>query len=241
MRKTLFISFLSLSLFSCAAPGKGAERIVANNNDIYITKQHDYIAQKGSLEIKQYKTMYTSTAVNMRISASAKSKIIKVLDCNTKVELIQKVDTWACVYQNGEYGYIKYKYLSNTKTETEDRNRWGIELAPDELELLAKILFREANLEPYNGQAAVVEVIFNRMSDGTWGSTLYEVLSAPGQFVSWKTRDGAVPTENNYQVIQDVLDGKTSVLSKEYLYFSMGGHASHKGMINIGNHQFCKS
>lgn len=239
MKKIVLMPLVTLALLRCVAPSEGAD---IEHNKIEYVEQHDNIAQMKSTNLlNTRKTMYSNTSVNMRVSSSTESDIIKTLDCNAKVEVIRKVDSWAYIVHGGEYGFIKYKYLSTYKTEIKDMNRWGIELTPDELDLLAKILFREANLEPYNGQVAVVEVIFNRIVNGTWGSTLYEVLSAPGQFVSWKTRDGAVPTENNYQVIQDVLDGKTSVLSKEYLYFSMGDHASHKGMINIGNHQFCKS
>ena len=38
-----------------------------------------------------------------------------------------------------------------------------------------------------------------------------------------------------------VLNGETNILSNDYLYFSVGGHASHSSMVRVGAHQFCKT
>lgn len=72
-------------------------------------------------------------------------------------------------------------------------NRWHITLSPDEMELLARIVWLESQGEPVEGQQAVVEVVFNRMRSEVYPDTLYEVLSQknPVQFCSFKNRDRA--------------------------------------------------
>ena len=184
---------------------------------------------------------YTNTTVNMREGNSTNTDVIITLNPNVMITEHKISDGWSYVcLEEDTYGYIKSEYLSDKLTPISKLNRWGIDLSDDEINLLARIVFLEANLEPYKGQVAVVECVFNRMKNGYWGDSLYEVLSASGQFVSWKNRNLAKPTSKNYQAIYDVLNGKTNVLDIRYLYFSRGGHASHQGMIKIENHQFCK-
>lgn len=119
-------------------------------------------------------------------------------------------------------------------------NRWDIALTEEEIHLLAKIVWLESRGEPMEGQQAVVEVILNRMASEQYPNTLYEVLSQgnPVQFCSWKNRDSAVPSEKEYQSIQEVLDGKTELLRNDTLYFStfpLTDQVEKK----IGGHYFC--
>lgn len=119
-------------------------------------------------------------------------------------------------------------------------NRWDITLTQEEIDLLAKIVWLESRGEPVEGQEAVVEVIFNRMTSGKFPTTVYEVLSQgnPVQFCSWKNRDHAEPTEKEYQSIQNVLDGKTSILRNDTLYFSTEPLTPRIDR-QIGGHSFC--
>lgn len=123
---------------------------------------------------------------------------------------------------------------------TAAQNRWDITLTQDEIDLLAKIVWLESRGEPVEGQEAVVEVIFNRMTSGKFPTTVYEVLSQgnPVQFCSWKNRDYAEPTEKEYQSIQNVLDGKTSILRNDTLYFSTEPLTPRIDR-QIGGHSFC--
>lgn len=119
-------------------------------------------------------------------------------------------------------------------------NRWNITLTQEERELLARIVWLEAQGEPVEGQQAVVEVVFNRMASNLYPDTLYDVLSQsnPVQFCSWKNREGAVPTAKEYQSIEDVLEGKTALLRNDTMYFStfpLTDHVERK----IGGHYFC--
>lgn len=120
------------------------------------------------------------------------------------------------------------------------KNRWNITLTADEIDLLARIVWLEANGEPVQGQQAVVEVIFNRMASDLYPNTLYDVLSQknPVQFCSWKNRNRAVPTDKEYQSIHQVLDGNTSILRNDTLYFSTKPLTANTD-IRIGGHSFC--
>ena len=119
-------------------------------------------------------------------------------------------------------------------------NRWGITLTEDETELLARIVWLEANGEPVEGQEAVVEVIFNRMASELFPDTLYDVLSQknPVQFCSWKNREKAKPTEKEYESIRQVLYGNTQILRNDTLYFSTEPLTPNVD-VRIGGHSFC--
>ena len=119
-------------------------------------------------------------------------------------------------------------------------NRWHITLSPDEMELLARIVWLESQGEPVEGQQAVVEVVFNRMRSDVYPDTLYEVLSQknPVQFCSFKNRDRAKPTQKEYDSIQQVLDGKTRILRDDTMYFSTFPLTEHVE-VKIGGHYFC--
>lgn len=126
------------------------------------------------------------------------------------------------------------------ETEVTYENRWGIQLTEEEIELLAKILWVEARGESEAGQEAVVEVIFNRMVSEDFPNTLYDVLSQknPTQFASWKLRDTAEPTEKEYTSIYEVMNGNTSIVKNDTVYFATKKLTRNLD-IKIGDHYFC--
>ena len=60
--------------------------------------------------------------------------------------------------------------------------RTPMTMTDEELYLFATVIYTEAGDQGYEGMLAVANVILNRMEDGYWGTTLEEVLFAPGQF-----------------------------------------------------------
>lgn len=54
----------------------------------------------------------------------------------------------------------------------------------DDSYLLACLVSMEAGYEPYEGQLAVANVVLNRLRSGYYGSTISDVIYAPGQFPS---------------------------------------------------------
>lgn len=125
------------------------------------------------------------------------------------------------------------------KVKKQPMNRWNISLSQDEINLLANIVWLESRGESEIGQKAVCEVILNRMKHTNFEGTLYEILSARNQFSSWGSRNNAHPTDETYKIVKQVLNGKTQILSKDYVYFSTSPR-NNKGTVKIGNHYFCK-
>ena len=144
----------------------------------------------------------------------------------------EKVETDTEIFSGAEREIeTETEIETGTEIETESEevietveyeNRWGISLTEEEIDLLARIVWLEANGEPVEGQEAVVEVVFNRMASDLYPDTLYDVLSQgnPVQFVSWKNRDKAQPTEKEYDSIYNVLSGNTNLLRNDTMNFS---------------------
>lgn len=180
---------------------------------------------------------YANTYVNFRTGPNMDFEIIQTLRPNTAVACIGYEDEWTYVLYGEQYGYIKSEYLSDVELSMSELNRWGIELTQEEIELLAKIVWKEARGEQQTGREAVVEVVFNRMVSDLFGGDLYSVLSSKGQFSSWSGKDSAAPTENEYKAVKDVLHGCTYILNQDYVYFSTG-KSNGRDFIQIGNHWF---
>lgn len=92
-----------------------------------------------------------------------------------------------------------------------------------EREMLARLVYLEANTESLECQKAIVSVIFNRLESGYWGDSLQSVVYAPNQFSPanyiWQT----TPTETNYQAVDEVLKFGTTI-SQYVLYFRANYH-----------------
>ena len=88
--------------------------------------------------------------------------------------------------------------------------------------MFATVIQTEAGDQGYEGMLAVANVILNRMENSTWGTTLEQVLFAPGQFA------GASPElieraqnkgikEMCYDAAREALAGRNNIGS--YLFF----------------------
>ncbi|MBQ6196299.1 MAG: cell wall hydrolase [Lachnospiraceae bacterium] len=91
------------------------------------------------------------------------------------------------------------------------------------LELLASILECECGSQPYDAQVAVANVIFNRILDPRWQTTLYDVIMGKGQFtpvdngtLAISLAKGARATCVN--IARDCFNGARS-LDRRWMYF----------------------
>jgi len=120
-------------------------------------------------------------------------------------------------------------------------NRAPMEFTDEELYLMSVVIAMEALSESYEGKVAVANVIINRILDGYWGTTLHEVIYAPGQFSGansgrveqfWnladeECRQAAVHAAAGYNNIDDYLffiSLRKADYSKYYKYYVLGGH-----------------
>ena len=97
----------------------------------------------------------------------------------------------------------------------------AIEMSSMDRELIARMAWREGGTCSVECQAAIVSVAINRINNGYWGSSLKEVINAPGQFHVAPLMDYTTPQETSYQAVDLVL--KDGVTLPEYvMYFNMG-------------------
>lgn len=113
-------------------------------------------------------------------------------------------------------------------------------LTEEEKELIYRITFREAGNQCEEGQRAVMEVILNRVLSESFPDTVYDVLSASGQFSTWKKRN-EVSQENIEKMAQvfDVLyNSEETILTKDYVYFDGVQHSYAYNYVKIQGHWF---
>ena len=119
----------------------------------------------------------------------------------------------------------------------ENKNYPEIDLTAEERELLARVIWVEAQGECAEGQQAVAEVVFNRMLSDQFGDTLNDVIYGEDQFRSVPYLEDAKPMQAQYQAIDRALYGD-SILPKNVYYFAT--YATNTNVYKqIGNHIFC--
>lgn len=95
-------------------------------------------------------------------------------------------------------------------------------MTEEELYLFATVIYTEAIDQSYEGMVAVANVILNRMEDGYWGTTLEEVLFAPGQFAGasdyliQRAQSRGIP-DICYRAANDALNGRNNI--GDYMFF----------------------
>lgn len=119
------------------------------------------------------------------------------------------------------------------------------EYTEEEFEWLAKIIYAEADDEPYLGLVAVGAVVINRVEDSWFPNSIYDVIFQPSQFSPVK--NGRIyninPDSEAYQAAEDALMGVNPVECA--LYFNnpvtsrySSFFNSKQVITNIGNHRF---
>jgi N-acetylmuramoyl-L-alanine amidase len=115
-----------------------------------------------------------------------------------------------------EVEVVKEKIVEVEKEPTYKHN-----ISSVEREMLARLVYLEANTEGLECQMAVASVAINRWLDGRWGSTLAGVIYSPYQFSPAGLIHKTTPTETNYVAVDHILKNG-SILPKHCLYFRSG-------------------
>lgn len=111
------------------------------------------------------------------------------------------------------------------------------DLTEEEINLLARMVWVEAQGEPLDGQQAVAEVVLNRLADENFPNTLKGVIYAEDQFGSTPYLDDAQPTQTQYEAIERALYGPY-VLPMDVVFFAQ--YAVNRNVWGkIGGHIFC--
>lgn len=97
-----------------------------------------------------------------------------------------------------------------------------------EREMLARLVYLEANTESLECQMAIVSVVINRWQDGMWGDTLEDVVYYPHQFTPANLIDKTTPTELNYTAVDLVLQNGCT-MPPHVMYFRADYHFKWQG------------
>ena len=135
------------------------------------------------------------------------------------------------IYINDEDIVIIKENLNNPYTEIIKG------LTEDEKYLIYQITYLEAGNQSLEGQRAVIEVILNRLLSEQYPDTIYDVLSQPGQFATWKNRNLKSHNEEQVAALQLVAE-EEPLLDSTYITFSRDKFTWASDYIKIGDHWF---
>ncbi|MGM9548793.1 MAG: cell wall hydrolase [Faecousia sp.] len=115
----------------------------------------------------------------------------------------------------------------------------GLALTEAEINLMADLIWMEAQSEPFEGQQAVAEVILNRLVSGDFQSSIYNIIYADDQFAAVKNLYLAEPTDTQYKAIERALYGPYVVPIDVVFYAKFAVNKNVWGTID--DHIFCYS
>lgn len=120
--------------------------------------------------------------------------------------------------------------------------RWqGIDITQEDIELLARLAWREARGEGLLGMRLVIEVVFNRVLSDKFPNTIHDVLYQPGQFAP---SGGALelsditPGEDQYEAVRLAIT-ETPILEPDVVFFAttpLYGEI----FLHVGGHYFTR-
>lgn len=119
----------------------------------------------------------------------------------------------------------------------------AVELTEEDTYTLACLVYHEARGEPFEGQVAVVEVVFNRCLSDEFPDTVEEVVFQKygdvWQFSPAPYLYTAEPSEVQYSAVMYAYNSEERVVPPETVFFSTSPYNEHITAI-IGNHYFCE-
>lgn len=141
----------------------------------------------------------------------------------------------AWIYDPSTMPEVPFIYVED-KIEVECRYP-DIELTLEEQNLLARMVWVEAQGEPFEGQQAVAEVVLNRLVADNFPDSINSVIYAENQFRSTAFLKDAEPTSIQYEAIERALEGPY-VLPADVVFFATYP-VTEKVWGEIGGHIFC--
>ena len=140
------------------------------------------------------------------------------------------------IYDPSQISDDPFLYIDPSAEEVECRYP-DLSLSDADVEMLAKLVYAEADGEPFEGQQAVAEVILNRVAASNFPGTVTGVIKAPDQFRAASQLYRAKPTHVQYEAVRRAWKGPY-VLDKDVVFFSTGP-VNKNVWGTIGNHTFC--
>ena len=109
-----------------------------------------------------------------------------------EVEVVKEVEVPVTVEVVKEVEVIKEVTVEvPVEVPVETAPAYVYEISSDDREMLARLVYLEANIESLECQKAIASVVINRWQCGSWGNSLTDVVYAQDQFTPsgeiWRT------------------------------------------------------
>ena len=147
------------------------------------------------------------------------------------------------LYEQMLPSYIK-RGVSRRETDTQRRDydadatqRTVMELAPDELDLLAGLVWTVAREEPADCQQAIAEVVLNRLASGRFPNTIQGVLGDQSQFPATEELQKATPTQAQYAAVESAMEGPF-LLATDVVFYTKTDGTQEAALGEIGGFRF---
>ena len=123
---------------------------------------------------------------------------------------------------------VPYQTIIEKEIPVVQKESYVYNITSVEREMLARLVYLEANTESIECQKAVVSVVINRWKSGQWGNTLEDVVYAKSQFSPSDLLYKTTPNETNYNAVDEVIKNGTT-LPEYILYFRSDYHFNWNG------------
>ena len=142
----------------------------------------------------------------------------------------------AWIYDLAQVPEVPFRYEGTSPAE--EPRYPDLTLSVEDTDLLAKLIWAEAQSEPFEGQQAIAEVVLNRVAADNFPNTVHDVLYAPDQFKAISQIYAAKPTHVQYEAIRRAQYGPY-VTDEDVVFF--GTYVTNDNVWGtIGNHTFCR-
>ncbi|SMC29247.1 N-acetylmuramoyl-L-alanine amidase [Clostridium acidisoli DSM 12555] len=137
-----------------------------------------------------------------------------------------------------------YKQNSDT-VEVFNHDGRAFTITNQDIDLMAKVVYKESNAEPYEGKVAVASVILNRLKNNQFPKSIDGVVKQRYAFSCVVDgRIDAAPNKSCYDAVYDALNGKDPTSSALFFYNPKTSSSTWMDTIKkynvkpIGNHVF---
>jgi len=116
-----------------------------------------------------------------------------------------------------------------------------VSVSEDDVELLARLVYLEARNQPEVGQRCIIEVVMNRTLDSRFPNTIHNVIYQDEPALQFSTSpyiEDTTPTQEQYNVVNMVLNEMSPILDTSTVYFSTFPQTKNITAI-INDHYFC--
>ena len=245
---------------------EGWTKISSGNVEGYVSNEYLLFGSDAYNQAQDEVTLVATSltgGLRVREEGNTDARILKNVEEGAKLDVVggaEEGSEWIQVeYAEDKTGFVSAEYVdvqyelgeamtmeeieekeAEEKREALKQQLEAFKASGDDVTLLAALIQAEGGNQPYEGQVAIGSVVMNRLRSGRYGSTIADVIYAPGQFgvVSNGTilRYTSSPKASCVQAAQEAINGYTNIGG--FTHFKNARTSVSSDHIVIGNHVF---